>query len=74
MSKSGCVSGSVAGEGGGRLRLNHACMCVSKVKEMGSFWLQENEMNEKMSFKMGVKFAASYDKGKNFLDVWNVFV
>ena len=27
-------------------------------------------MNEKMSFKMGVKFAASFYMGKNFLDVW----
>ena len=25
-------------------------------------------MNEKMSFKMGVKFAASFYTGKNFLD------
>ena len=31
-------------------------------------------MNEKMSFKMGVKFAASVYKGKNFLNVWHVFV
>ena len=31
-------------------------------------------MNEKMSFKMGVIFAASFDMGKNFLDVWNVFI
>ena len=28
-----------------------------------------NEMNEKMSFKMSVIFAASFDMGKNFLDV-----
>ena len=33
-----------------------------------------NEMNEEMSLKMGVKFAASFDMGKNFLDVWNVFI
>ena len=31
-----------------------------------------SEMNEKMSFKMGVKFAASFDMGKNFLNVWKV--
>ena len=30
-------------------------------------------MNE-MSFKMGLKFAASVYKGKNFLDVWHVFI
>ena len=30
-------------------------------------------MNEKMSFKLEVKFAASFDKGKHFLDVWHVF-
>ena len=30
-------------------------------------------MNE-MSFKMGVIFAALFDMGKNFLDVWNVFI
>ena len=27
-------------------------------------------MNEKMSFKMGVKCAASFYMGKDFLDVW----
>ena len=42
-----------------------------------------NEMNEKMSFKMGVQFsvsfkmgekvAASFYMGKNFLDIWHVF-
>ena len=26
-------------------------------------------MNEKISFKMGVKFAASLDMGENFLDI-----
>ena len=29
-------------------------------------------MNEKMSFKLGVTFAASVDMGKDFLDVWHV--
>ena len=33
-----------------------------------------NEMNEKMSFKMDVKCAASFYMGKNFLDVWHVFI
>ena len=33
-----------------------------------------NEMNEEMSFKMSVKFAASFYIGKNFLDIWHVFV
>ena len=31
-------------------------------------------MNEKMSFKMGVIFAASFNMGKNFLHVWNIFI
>ena len=31
-------------------------------------------MNGNMSFQMGVKFAASFYKGKNFLDVWHVFI
>ena len=31
--------------------------------------MQVNEKNEKMSFKMGVKFAASVSIGKYFLDV-----
>ena len=31
-------------------------------------------MNEKILFKMGVKFAASFDMGTNFLDVWSVFI
>ena len=35
------------------------CVCP-KLKEMGYFWLQVNEMNEKMSFKMGVKCIILY--------------
>ena len=31
-------------------------------------------MNEKMSFKIGVIFAALFNMGKNFLHVWNVFI
>ena len=50
------------------------CVC-RKVKEMGPFfWLQVNEMNDKMSFKMGMKFAASVYIGKDFPDVWHIFV
>ena len=30
------------------------------------FWLQVNEMNEKMSFKMGGKFAIPFYMGRNF--------
>ena len=32
-------------------------MCVSKVKNMGPFLASSVEINEKMSFKMDVKFA-----------------
>ena len=49
-------------------------MCVQNLRKRVLFWLQVNEMNEKMSFKMGVKFAASFHTGKNFLDVWHVFI
>ena len=31
-------------------------------------------MNEKMSFKMGAQFAASFYMGNNFLGVWHIFV
>ena len=48
-------------------------MCVSKSEGNG-FFFGLNEMNEKMSFKKGVIFAASFNMGKNFLDVWNVFI
>ena len=33
-----------------------------------------NEMNKKMSFKMGVKYAASFYMAKNFLEVWHAFI
>ena len=43
------------------------CVC-RKVKDMGPFFqLQVNEMNEKMSFKMGVKFAVPFYMGRIFL-------
>ena len=31
-------------------------LCL-KLKERGPFWLQVNEINEKMSFRIGVKFV-----------------
>ena len=50
-------------------------MCVSKSEGNGFFLrLQVNEMNEKMSFKKGVKFAASFHMGKNYLDVWHAVI
>ena len=44
-------------------------MCVEKVKEMGPFLASRTEMNEKFSFKMGVRFEASFDMGEYFLDI-----
>ena len=49
------------------------CVCRN-VNEMGPFWLQVNEMNEKMLLKMGKKFAASVYIGKVFPRVWRIFV
>ena len=50
-------------------------MCVSKREGNEFFFrLQVNQMNEKMSFIMGVIFAASFIMGKNFLNVWNAFI
>ena len=46
-----------------------------KSEGMGSFFsLHVNEMNEKMSIKMGIKVAASVyiDIGKDFTDVWYI--
>ena len=40
----------------------HECVCP-KVKDMGQ--LQGSEMSENISLKMGVKFAASLNMGKN---------
>ena len=44
------LSGAPPGGGGG----DHACVCVCVCVSKGDlfFWLQVNEMNEKMSFKM----------------------
>ena len=44
-------------------------VCVKKCRIWVPFQLQENEMNEKMSFKMGVKFAAPLYMGRIFSDV-----
>ena len=41
-------------------------VCVEKWRIWVPFGLQVNEMNEKMSFKMGVKFAALFYMGGNF--------
>ena len=40
------------------------CVCP-KVKDMVLSWLQGSEMSENISLKMGVKFAASLNMGKN---------
>ena len=46
-----------------------------KVKTLGAFSATIlHKMNEKMSFKMGVKCVASVFMGKNLLDVWRVFI
>ena len=42
--------------GGDLVSTMHVCVCP-KVKDMGPISASMNEMNEKMSFKMGVKFA-----------------
>ena len=43
---------------------------MSKSEGNGSFFRhQGNEMNENLSFKMGVRFAASLGMGENFLDI-----
>ena len=44
------------------------------MKEMGSFRLQVNETNEKMSFKMGLNLPASFSMGKNILNVWYMYL
>ena len=40
------------------------CVC-QKVKDMGVFQPQGSEMSENILLKMGVKFAASLNMGKN---------
>ena len=41
---------------------------------MGSFWLQVNEMNGKISFRMSVKFATLVYMGKDFVSVHYVLI
>ena len=67
-----CIPG---GGGGDLVSIMPIIMCVFKSEGNGFFFrLQVNEMNEEMSFKMGAKFAASFYMGKNFLNIWHVFV
>ena len=43
---------------------------MSKCEGNGSFfWHQVIEMNEKLSLKMGMKFAVSLPMGEKFLDI-----
>ena len=39
------------------------------LKEMGPFWHEDNEMNEKFSFKICVRLTTSVDMGEDFLDI-----
>ena len=53
--------------------IKFARMCVSKSEGHGSFFrLQVSEMSENISLKMGVKFAASLNMGKNLCQLLNV--
>ena len=55
----------------GQLGLKHVGMSVSKSEENVFFFQhQVNVMNEKLSFKMGVKYAASLYMGKDLLDIY----
>ena len=47
-------------------------MCASKSEGNGSFL--RLQLNEIMSFNMGVKFAALFYTGIDFLDVWHVCI
>ena len=55
-----CLTG-----GGGLVFIMPVCLCP-KGRKWVLFRLQVNEMNEKLSFKMGVKFAASFYLGKSY--------
>ena len=58
------------GRGGGEDFVSRMARCVLGSKDNWSFFgIEGNEMNEKFSFKMGVKFAASLNMGGNFLDI-----
>ena len=54
--------------GGGGATWYQPCLyvCVEKGRIWVPFQLQVNEMNEKMSFKMGVKFAVPFFMGRTF--------
>ena len=41
-------------------------MCVVKRRIWVPFWLQVNDMNEKISFIVGVKAAAPFHMGRTF--------
>ena len=47
-------------------------MCVICEGNISCFCLQVNEINGMLSFKMGIKFAASVYMGKDLLDVLNI--
>ena len=51
--------------GGGDLVPTMPGYMCPKVKDMGPFQLQGSEMSENISLKIGVKFAASINMGKN---------
>ena len=61
------------GGGADSVTIMPGCAC-RKVKEMGHFFASSVEVNEKISFKMGKKFATSVCIGKDFLHVWHIFV
>ena len=49
----------------------HAWMCVFTKRRIWDvfFWLRVNEMNEKVSFKIGAGFTVSLHVGTYFLDI-----
>ena len=54
------------GGGGGDLGLSLSrYVCVQKRRTWVLFGLQGSEMSENISLKMGLKFAASHNMGKN---------
>ena len=52
------------GGGGDFVPTMPGCVCP-KVKDMGLFQFQGSAMSDNISFKLGVKFAASLNMGKN---------
>ena len=58
---------------GGDLVLSLPGCVRPKVKDMRVIvWLQQSEKSENISLKMGVKFAASLNMGKNLCLVLNI--